>query len=338
MEPKVRRLFEYADINGDPVEITCGALTAYLFDAANLKNRHLVVQEASQPRFGQGRMISGCQPIDDGQYIFETAEDKDAFLKLEPDAANYIRPYLSGVDFISGEGRWILALQEADPADLKKMPHVMERIKAVKVFRAGSKREQTKAIADHPTKFNVEVIPISPFLAVPEVSSETRDYIPIGWLEPPVIPSNKLRFILNGSATEFGVLTSAMHMAWSKYMGGRLKSDYQYSIGINYNCFPWPVMDKNQSAEIKRLAEAVIAARQAHSSATLAELYDPTVMPSNLRAAHQALDRAIDRLYSRSGFASDRARAEHLIGLYEAMLSPLVAVTSAKKRKRRLST
>lgn len=337
MEPKSKRLFEYADIDGDPVELACSSLTAYLFDAANLKNRHLVVQEASRPKFGQARMISGCQPIDDGQYIFETLEDRDSFLKQEPSSAKFIRPYLSGVDFITGEGRWILALQDATPADLKGMPAVLQRIKTVKAFRAKSKRAQTKAIANHPTKFNVEVIPASPFLAVPEVSSETRDYIPIGWLEPPVIPSNKLRFILNGSALEFAVLTSAMHMAWSKYVGGRLKSDYQYSIGINYNCFPWPIMNAAQAAEIERLGKAVVAARQKHASATLAELYDPTVMPSNLRSAHQSLDRAVDRLYQRAGFSSDRERAEHLIGLYENMMAPLVTAGASKVRRKRIS-
>ncbi|MBP2534860.1 class I SAM-dependent DNA methyltransferase [Agrobacterium tumefaciens] len=334
-EPKSKRLFEYSDINGDPVELSCPALSAYLFDASNLKNRHLVVREASRPKFGQARMISGCQPIDDGHYIFETDEDKSAFLKKEPSAAKYVRPYLSGVDFISGQGRWILTLQEATPAELKKMPSVVERIKAVKAFRAKSKRAQTNAIADYPTKFNVEVIPASPFLAVPEVSSETREYIPIGWLEPPAIPSNKLRFILNGSAGEFSILTSAMHMAWSKYVGGRLKSDYQYSIGINYNCFPWPVMNATQKVEIERLGKAIIAARRKHASSTLAELYDPTLMPTDLRAAHRALDRAVDRLYSRSGFLSDRERAEHLLALYETMMTPLAAVTTPKVRKAR---
>ncbi|RVC70836.1 class I SAM-dependent DNA methyltransferase [Mesorhizobium sp. M00.F.Ca.ET.038.03.1.1] len=339
IEPKSKRLFEYADINGDPVELSCSALTAYLFDAANLKNRHIVVQESSRPKFGQAKMISGCQPIDDGHYIFETLNDKKAFLKQEPSAAKYVRPYLSGVDFITGEGRWILALQDATPADLKRMPAVLQRIKAVKAFRAKSKRAQTKAIADHPTRFNVEVIPTSPFLAIPEVSSETRDYIPIGWLQPPVIPSNKLRFILNGSALEFAVLTSAMHMAWSKYVGGRLKSDYQYSIGINYNCFPWPVMNATQATEIERLGKAIIAARQKHSTSTLAELYDPTVMPSNLRSAHAALDRAVDRLYQRAGFSSDRERAEHLMALYENMTAPLAtaATTAPKVRRKRVA-
>ncbi len=334
MEPKAKRLFEYADINGDPVELSCSALTPYLFDASNLKNRHLVVREASKPKFSQAKMISGCQPIDDGNYIFETDDDKNAFLKKEPSAAKFVRPYLSGVDFITGEGRWILALQEATPAELKKMPAVLDRLKAVKAFRAKSKRPQTKAIADYPTKFNVEVIPTSPFLAVPEVSSQARDYIPIGWLEPPAIPSNKLRFILNGSAVEFAILTSAMHMAWAKDVGGRLSSDYQYSIGINYNCFPWPIMNTTQRAEIERLGKAVITARQKHASSTLAETHDPTVMPANLRAAHQALDRAVDRLYTRSGFSSDRERAEHLMGLYENMMMPLAAAPKVRKTRK----
>ena len=120
------------------------------------------------------------------------------------------------------------------------MPKVLERMRAVRVSRSASKRKSTKAIAAFPERYNVEVLPTSPFLVVPEVSSERREYIPLAWLEPPVIPSNKIRILTDAELWQFGLLTSAMHMSWTRHVGGRLKSDYQYSIGINYNAFPLP--------------------------------------------------------------------------------------------------
>ena len=162
---------------------------------------------------------------------------------------------------------------------------------------------------------------------VPEVSSERRKYIPIGWLEPPVIPSNKVRIIENASKPLFALLTSALHIAWVRNIGGRLKSDFSYGIGIVYNTFPVPPgfhADSPSIAKLEPLAQAVLDARAAHPGATLADLYDPDLMPPNLRKAHQALDRAVDRLYRRSGFTSERERVEYLLGLYEKMMEPLV--------------
>ncbi len=192
-EPKEKRLFSYEDIAGDPVETRHSALSAYLFDAENLFNRYTVVHEASKSLVGAERMITGCQPIDDGNYIFE-GEELQTFLGLEPLSEKFVRPYVSGDDFIYGAFRSILTLQKATPQELRAMPHVTKRISAVRKFRASSSRASTRAIADYPTKFNVEVMPENPFLAIPEVSSERREYIPIAWLEPPVVPSNNLSF------------------------------------------------------------------------------------------------------------------------------------------------
>ena len=180
----------------------------------------------------------------------------------------------------------------------------------------------------------VNVIPTTPFLVVPEVSSERRDYIPIAWLEPPVIPSNKIRILPNASLWQFGLLTSRMHMAWVRNIGGRLKSDYSYGIGIVYNTFPLPAIPAQRLQRLVPHADAVLAARAHHPEAALADLYDPDLMPAGLRKAHQALDRAVDRLYRRSAFASDRERVEHLFGLYEKMLVPLAAKARPKRRRR----
>ena len=312
-----KRLFAYPDIDGEPEESDHEALSPYPFDAGMLSNPHIVIREENTPINGMGRLLSGSQPIDNGKYILN-AEEYVELTKTEPDAAQFLRPYIGAREHLHGGERWILALQDASPATLRSLPHVRQRIAAVRNYRAKSKRKSTLAIADYPTRYNVEVIPTAPFLVIPEVSSERREYAPIGWLAPPTIPSNLVRILENATLADFALLTSAMHMAWLRHVGGRLKSDYRYSIGLVYNTFPLPPEDAYLS-KLEPLAQAVLDARSTHSDATLADLYDPDLIPSNLRRAHQALDRAVDRLYHRVGFDSERERIEHLFMLYEKM-------------------
>jgi hypothetical protein len=321
-EPAGKRLFSYADIKGEPVETQHSALTAYLFDARTVANRHLVVKEEGRPINGARRIKSGTQPIDGGHYIF-TAKERREFLAQEPNAKPFLRPYISTEELLSDGKRWILALQSATPSQLRTMRHVRERMKLVSEFRRKSKRESTKAIASQPTKFNVESIPTGAFLAIPEVSSERREYVPLAWLKPPTIPSNKLRFLPKAELWEFAVLTSRMHMSWLAHVGGRLESRFQYGIGVVYNTFPWPETSHKDRERLDALAEAVLTARTKHSTSSLADLYEPDTMPANLRKAHAALDAAVDRLYRAKPFASDRDRVEHLFGLYEGMVAPL---------------
>lgn len=331
-EPVEKRLFSYPDIKGDPVESRHGALTAYLFDAKGVANRHLVVKEVSPPINGARKLSSGSQPIDGGHLIFDWSERRE-FLKLEPGAKAYLRRYVGAEDFINGGERWILALQGASPAELRAMPTVVDRLKKVRAFRKTSQRKSTLAIADQPARFNVEVLPKRPYLALPEVSSERRQYIPIGWLKASMIPSNKLRMLPDASLWEFGVLTSRCHNAWLAHVGGRLESRFQYGIGIVYNTFPWPEATPAQRTKIETLAQAVLDARAVHPTSSLADLYDPDTMPGNLRKAHAALDAAVDKLYRAAPFASDRDRVEHLFGRYEALVNPLER-EAAKQNKR----
>ena len=209
-----------------------------------------------------------------------------------------------------------------------------DRLSAVRSFRAKSKRTATRRLANFPRSYGVTVVPERPFLIIPQVSSERREYVPIGWLGPPVIPSEKLRILPDAALSEFALLTSTMHMAWMRTVTGRMKSDYMYSVGIVYNTFPMPPTDIDPS-KLNPLAQAVLDARAAFPDATLADLYDPDLMPPALRRAHQALDRAVDRLYRSRGFASERERAEHLFMLYEKMRAPLgVGVKKLKRRRR----
>ena len=332
--PGERRLYSYDDLNGEPHESRHDALSAYLFDAGGLADAHVVVREASQPINGLPRLVIGSKPIDGGHYIF-TGEERAAFLREEPGAEPWLRPYVGAREFLQGGDRWILHLADAPPAVLRSLPKARERIALVREYRLVSKSKPTQMLATTPTLYHVNVIPTEPFLVIPKVSSERREYVPIGWLAPPVVPSD-LIFVLEGAAKPtFGLLTSSMHMAWLRQFGGRLKSDYRYAIGLVYNTFPLPPTNEETLHGLEPLAQAILDARAEHPKATLADLYDPDAMPPNLRKAHQALDRAVDRLYRRGGFKSERERVEHLLGLYEKLVAPLTAEAKPKRRRRR---
>ncbi|MCY4004139.1 MAG: hypothetical protein OXF33_10590 [Rhodospirillales bacterium] len=328
-----KRLFSYPDINGEPEESRHAALSPYLFDAGGLSDPHLVVREESAPINGMGRLIIGSKPIDGGKYIFDAAE-RAAFLEAEPETAPWLRPFIGAREYLHGGERWILALHDAPPEVLARLPRVRERIAAVRAYREASKSAPTQKLAATPTLYHVNVNPEAPFLVIPEVSSERREYAPIGWLEPPVIPSNLVRVLENATLADFALLTSAIHMAWLRHIGGRLKSDYRYSIGLVYNTFPLPPKGADLS-RLEPLAQAVLDARAAHPGATLANLYDPNLMPPILRQAHQALDRAVDRLYRRARFTSERERVEHLFMRYEKVRAPLSTTIGSKRRTRR---
>ena len=326
MEPPVKRLFSYNDIHGQPTESKHPALTPYLFDAGRVVNRHLVVEETNRPLCDAPQLVIGSKPIDEGNYIFSAATRLE-FLHKEPRARKFMHPFVGADEFLYGLERWILYLDEAPPEEIRSMPAVKERIAAVRQFRLKSKSPSTRKLSETPARFHVTVVPKRPFLVIPEVSSELRDYVPIGWLRPPTIPSNLVRVLLDADLWHFGVLTSSMHMAWLRQIGGRLESRYRYSIGIVYNTFPWPEATDPQRAKIRALAQAVLDARAQFSTSTLADLYDVDAMPWQLRKAHRALDRAVDKLYRSAPFTGDRDRAEHLFGLYERLVAPLVAAS-----------
>lgn len=227
-----------------------------------------------------------------------------------------------------------MALHDAQPEVLSGLPQVRQRIASVRAYRSASKSKPTRDLSLTPKLYHVNVLPTEPFLVVPEVSSERREYVPIGWLEPPVVPSNLVRIVEGATKSLFAILTSTMHMAWLRQIGGRLKSDYRYSIGLVYNTFPPPPAEPDALERLTPLADAVLTARAAHPDATLADLYDPDLMPVDLRRAHQAIDRAVDRLYRRRRFQTESERLEHLLGLYEQMQAPIAAEATRGFRRR----
>lgn len=330
--PGQRRLYSYDENRGEAHESVHRAISPYLFDASELTNPHVAVLESTEPLNRLPKLIIGSKPIDGGHYIFSELE-RAAFLAAEPAAAPFMRPFIGSREFLQGGIRYILWLGDAPPRRLAAMPLVRQRIAEVRAFREASESAPTRALATTPTRFHVNVIPDGPFLVVPKVSSERREYIPIGWLEPPTVPSD-LVFVLRGATGWiFALLTSAMHMSWVRYIGGRLKSDFRYSIGLVYNTFPVPTLDREKWMTLGAHAEAVLAARAAHADATLSNLYDPDLMPAELRRAHAALDRAVDRLYRSRPFGSDRERVEHLLGMYEQMTAPLAPVPTPVGRQ-----
>ena len=192
-------------------------------------------------------------------------------------------------------------------------------------IRLESPSPGTQALAATPTRFHVTVIPNGPFLVIPKVSSERRQYVPIGWLRPPTIPSDLVFVMRDATLWHFGVITSRMHMSWLGHIGGRLKSDFRYSVGVVYNTFPWPEANDRQQNRVKELAQAVLDVRAEFRDSSLADLYDTTAMPASLVRAHHALDNYVERLYRTTAFTSDRERVEHLFGLYEKLIMPPLA-------------
>lgn len=330
---KDRRLFSYGDLQDEPVESRPAILSPYLMDGSGLPDSRMVVRETSQQLSGLPPMITGSQPIDDGNFIFD-AEQRAKFLAKEPRSERFLRPYIGSREHLYRSDRWILALQGATPTEIRSMPEVVSRLRAVRTYRQQSKRASTLAIAEDPAKFNVEVLPSAPFLVVPQVTSERRQYVPIGWAHPPAIPSSLVCVIENATVSLFGLMTSAMHMSWLRHIGGRLKSDYRYSIGLVYNTFPAPPGGVAGLADLDPPAQSILDARAEHGEATLVDIYDPDSMPTKLRWAHRDLDGAVDRLYRKKPFDSDRDRFQHLLALYAKRVAPIPVDSQTPRRKR----
>ncbi len=328
-----KRLFHYREAKGDPYETQHKAISPYLFDAEKLVDPQLTVREENRPINGLPRLKTGVQMIDNGILTF-TQDEYEEFIRDEPGSKKFFRKYIGGDEYINGFYRWILYLADSRPSELRDLPEVRDRIRRVREYRASRRRPSTVALAAYPTKVGVDERLSRPYLVLPNTSSKRREYIPIGWLTPDVIANQKLRILPDATLVDFALLTSAMHMAWMRAITGRMKSDYMYSVGVIYNTFPIPP----QGADLKSLeplAQAVLNARTEDPDATLAVLYDPDLIPQQLRKAHQVLDRAVDRLYRPGGFESERDRVDHLFGLYAHMRRPLDAEIRTKQKLRR---
>ena len=293
------------------------------------------IAKRRQPISEREPMVYGSKPVDGGHLILSTEQKRD-LLRECPEAKQLIRPFLGSVEFINGIERWCLWLTEADPQQWRSLAPVRDRVERVRDFRRRSKKGKTVERAELPYLFGELRQPRATYLAVPEVSSENRRYIPIGFVPTRVIASNLLYTVPGASLYTLGILTSQMHMAWVRHVAGRLKSDYRYSAGLVYNNLPWPSFGGDaQRQAVTSAAEAVLEARRKFPGATLADLYDPVSMPGELAKAHSRLDKAVDRSYRKEPFANDRARVELLFRQLEQLESPLLPSGDARKRRNR---
>ena len=328
-------IFSYPDISGAPKTLSAKHINAYLADAPNV-----IVESRQKPICDVPPMVYGNKPADGGHLIIEANEYED-FIAREPNAIKFIRPLLGAAEFLHNELRYCLWLVDANPAELQTMPLVLDRIRKCKESRAASIAAGIRKFASTPSMFAQVTQPADKdYILVPRVSSERRDYVPMGFMDKGTIVTDLTQIVPNGTLYHFGILTSAIHMAWMRQVAGRLKSDYRYSKDIVYNTFPWPekITDERR-LEIERLAQAVLDERAKHleKGATLADLYDPLTMPPGLAKAHTALDRTVDRAYRPAPFDSERARVEHLFNLYQSLTTLFPAKPPKKPRKSQIS-
>ena len=254
----------------------------------------------------------GNQPIDDGNYLF-TEEEMLDFIAKEPQSRQYFHPWYGAQEFIHQKPRYCLWLGDCSPAEIRKMPHCMKRVENVRNFRLASKSAGTVKLADRPTRFHVENMPEGNYIIIPSTSSERRRYIPIGFLSANDISSNAVHIIPNATLYHFGVLQSNVHMAWIRTVCGRLKSDYRYSKDVVYNNFPWPDADGAAQKRIEQSAQAILDARALYPDSSLADLYDPVLMPAELREAHRHNDSAVMAAY---GFSQKITESECVAALF----------------------
>ena len=335
-----RWIYDYDHVRAEPHASEVTRINGYLINGPQYS-----VPARSAPPTGRLKMHKGSQPTDGarirksgGGYLkfsnlILDADDREELLAADPNCERWLKRYVGGDELISGQWRWCLWLKDAEPSELRVSRPILERLERVRTGRLKSPTESVRDYAKYPTLFTQDRQPDTHYVAIPEVSSETREYIPIEILPRTVIASNQLRIIPAAPRYYFGLLTSAMHMAWMRTVAGRLKSDYRYAPAV-YNSFPWPDMTYAQRIQLDELSQGVLDTRTQFPDSSLDVLYDPDLMPPDLRKAHRDLDRAVDRLYRRKRFASERERVEHLFMLYEKVRAPLEAEMREKTRRR----
>lgn len=297
-----RRIFD-----GETI-INASNINGYLVAADNvfIDNRNRPICDV--PEIGMGN-----QPIDGGNYLFKDNE-KDEFVKIEPEAEKYFKRWYGSDEFINRRPRWCLWLGDANPMELIRLPECLKRIENVREFRLSSSRASTIKLADRPTRFQTENMPKGHYIVIPEVSSQRRQYVPMGYMDDSVFCSNKVRLMPDASLYHFGILNSSVHMAWMRVVCGRLKSDYDYSIKIVYNNFPWPEPSEDQKTKIEQTAQAILDARQIYPEASFADMYGNLILFPELLKAHRANDLAVLEAY---GFPKDASESEIVSRLFK---------------------
>ncbi|OGG69252.1 hypothetical protein A3C20_03100 [Candidatus Kaiserbacteria bacterium RIFCSPHIGHO2_02_FULL_55_25] len=306
-------LYEYADIRGDAREVFAKNINPYLVDAADV-----IVRNRRVPMCDVPAMQYGSKPTDGGNLILSD-EEKGDLLRKEPAAEKYVRRFLGADDFLNSEKRWCIWLVDAKPDELRRLPEIMRHVELVRVFRSISKAAATRDYP-HPTLFRQITQPDKDFILVPRHSSENRRYIPFGLFSQDNIVADSCMAVGGATLYHFGVLESEMHMSWMRAVCGRLESRYRYSKDIVYNNFPWPeTPTEAQKKAVADAAQEVLDVRKKYPTATLADLYDPNTMPTDLLKAHKTLDKAVDVCYGIKGFKGEPERLEFLFEQYKEL-------------------
>ena len=283
----------------------------YLLDSPNIvldSPRHPISNEFPP-------MVYGNKPSDGGNLFLDILEYQD-LVTAHPDAKKYTHPILGSAEFINGKDRWCLWITDEQVKDASEIPPIAERLERVRAMRLCSKAAITREFASQPHRFLQLSYKKTDSLIVPRVSSERREYIPIGYLGPDTVISDSAFAVYDAEPWLFALLTSRMHMVWTRTVGGRMKTDYRYSNTVVYNNFPVPELSARAKSELTDAALRVLDVREYHSEMTLAQLYDPDTMPQDLRLAHEQLDLLVDSLYRDTPFASDDERLKRLFNLY----------------------
>ena len=296
-------------------------INGYLMDGENF-----FVTSRGKPICDVPEIGIGNKPIDDGNYLF-SKEEMDRFVEKEPLSEKCFHPWYGAAEFIHRKPRYCLWLGDCSPAELNKMPECMKRVQAVRDYRLKSPSAGTRKLAERPTRFHVENMPKGNYIVIPEVSSENRKYVPMGYMDDTVLCSNKLRLMPDAKLYHFGILESNIHMAWMRAVCGRLESRYDYSINVVYNNFPWPDPTETQIAKIEQTAQAILDARALYLDSSLADLYKELTMPPELRKAHQDNDKAVLAAYGISkkdeAYTSESACVAWLMKLYQEKVADI---------------
>ncbi len=318
-EREEKWLFDYSNVQDEPIAIKVNNINPFLIDAPNV-----LVGNRSKPLGNVPPMKKGIQPTDGGNLLL-SGEENAFLLQKHPSLSEWIKPLLGAREFLNGGERYCLWLADASVKQLRELmqiPEIKARVDGVRNMRLESSDSGTRDKADTPWLFRESEMP-EIYILVPSVSSERRPYVPMGFFDSNTISTNLNLMIPNAGLYEFGILTSQMHMDWMRTVAGRLESRYRYSAKLVYNNFPWPECTEQQHQKIESLAQAVLDARQTEvdkdASTTLADLYDPDLMPPTLRKAHKQLDKAVDSLYQKQAFTSPLERVKHLFELYEKL-------------------
>ena len=277
----------------------------------------VIVERSSEPVSNVSVMFGGNIPRDKGNLLLSSDEMRQ-LIATYPEAAKLIRPIVGSNEFINGLQRYCLWIADEDADLAYSIPPIVARLEAIRDYRLNGS-ERGKAGLETPYKFERTIIGHERTIIVPSVSSERREYLPCGLLDPDVRVSNLALAIYDGPVWNLALVASRLHLVWIATVCGKMKTDFRYSNTMGWNTFPVPKLTEQNKADLTRCAENILLAREAHFPATIAELYDPEKMPENLRHAHERNDEVLERIYIGRRFRNDTERLEKLFDLYTRM-------------------